>query len=47
MHNAPAFTTTGAPLGIVSRSIWARGEIPEEDYQERIERLQVTSITES
>lgn len=46
MHNALAFTTSGVPLGIVSQSIWARGEIPEEDYQEKIERLQVTAIEE-
>jgi hypothetical protein len=46
MHNALAFTTTGVPLGIVSQSIWARGEILEEDYQEKIERLQVTAIEE-
>jgi hypothetical protein len=26
----------------LSQNIWARGEIPEEDYQEKIERLQVT-----
>jgi hypothetical protein len=46
MHNALAFTTSGVPLGIVSQNIWARGEIPEEDYQEKIERLQVTPIEE-
>jgi hypothetical protein len=46
MHNALAFTPLGVPLGIVSQSIWARGEIPEEDYQEKIERLQVTAIEE-
>src|ERR1039457_1267285 len=46
MHNALAFTTSGVPLGILSQSIWARGEIPEEDYQEKIERLQVTAIEE-
>jgi Transposase DNA-binding/Transposase Tn5 dimerisation domain len=46
MHNALAFTTSGVPLGIVSQTIWARGEIPEEDYQEKIERLQVTAIEE-
>src|SRR5450631_2617607 len=46
MHNALAFTTSGVPLGILSQSIWARGEIPEEDYQEKIERLQVTAIGE-
>jgi hypothetical protein len=46
MHNALAFTTSGVPLGIVSQSIWARREIPAEDYQEKIERLQVTAIEE-
>lgn len=46
MHNALAFKTSGVPLGIVSQSIWARREIPEEDYQEKIERLQVTAIEE-
>lgn len=46
MHNALAFTTSGVPLGILSQNIWARGEIPEEDYQEKIERLQVTPIEE-
>ena len=46
MHNALAFTTSGVPLGILSQSIWARRDIPEEDYQEKIERLQVTAIEE-
>ena len=46
MHNALAFTTSGVPLGIVSQSIWARREIPKEDYQEKIERLQVMAIEE-
>ena len=46
MHNALAFTTSGVPLGIVSQSIWARREVPEEEYQEKIERLQVTAIEE-
>ena len=46
MHNALAFTTSGVPLGILSQSIWARREIPAEDYQEKIERLQVTAIEE-
>jgi len=36
----------GVPLGILSQSIWARREIPAEDYQEKIERLQVTAIEE-
>jgi Transposase DNA-binding/Transposase Tn5 dimerisation domain len=46
MHNALAFTTSGVPLGILSQSIWARREIPAEDYQEKIERLQITAIEE-
>jgi hypothetical protein len=46
MHNALAFTTSGVPLGLLSQSIWARREIPAEDYQEKIERLQVTAIEE-
>ncbi len=46
MHNALAFTTSGVPLGILSQSIWARREIPEEDYQQKIERLQVTPVEE-
>lgn len=46
MHNALAFTTHGVPLGLLSQSIWARREIPVEDYQEKIERLQVTAIEE-
>ena len=37
MHNALAFTPSGVPLGIVSQSLWARGQIPKEDYQEKIE----------
>jgi hypothetical protein len=44
MHNAMAFTTTGVPLGVLSQAIWARDEVPEEGYQEKIERLQVTAI---
>jgi hypothetical protein len=46
MHNALAFTTSGVPLGLLSQSIWARREIPAEDYQEKIERLQLTAIEE-
>ena len=46
MHNALAFTSSGVPLGILSQSIWARREIPAEDYQEKIERLQVTAVEE-
>jgi hypothetical protein len=44
MHNAMAFTTAGVPLGVLSQSIWARDEVPQEGYQEKIERLQVTAI---
>jgi hypothetical protein len=46
MHNALAFTNAGVPLGLLSQCIWARGEIPEEDYQEKIVRLQCTAIEE-
>src|SRR5207237_170475 len=46
MHNALAFTASGVPLGILSQRIWARQEVPEEGYQEKIERLQVTQIEE-
>ena len=46
MHNALAFTSSGVPLGILSQSIWARREIPQEDYQEKIQRLQCTAIEE-
>jgi hypothetical protein len=46
MLNALAFITAGVPLGVLSQRIWARGEIPEEDYQEKIVRLQCTAIDE-
>ena len=46
MHNALAFTTSGVPWGSLSQSIWARREIPQEEYQEKIERLQCTAIEE-
>jgi len=46
MHNALAFTASGVPLGILSQRTWARQEVPEEGYQEKIERLQVTPIEE-
>lgn len=44
MHHALAFTTGGVPLGLLSQNIWARPEVSQEGYQERIERLQVTPI---
>jgi hypothetical protein len=34
------------PLGLLSQNIWARQEVPEEGYQEKIERLQCTAIEE-
>jgi hypothetical protein len=46
MHDALAFTTSGVPLGLLSQQIWARRAIPEEGYQEKIERLQCTPIEE-
>jgi hypothetical protein len=39
MHTALAFTTSGVPLGILSHNLWARDEVPEEERQEKIERL--------
>jgi Transposase DNA-binding/Transposase Tn5 dimerisation domain len=46
MHNALAFTVAGVPLGLLSQNIWARQEVPEEGYQEKIERLQCTVVEE-
>ncbi len=46
MHNALAFTSSGVPLGLLSQNIWARQEVPEEGYQEKIERLQCMPIEE-
>ena len=46
MHNALAFTAAGVPLGLLSQNVWARQEVPEEGYQEKIERLQCTAIEE-
>src|ERR1017187_9494353 len=46
MHNALAFTTSGVPLGLLSQCIWARQDVQEEGYQEKIVRLQCTAIEE-
>jgi hypothetical protein len=46
MHNALAFTPEGVPLGVLSQRIWARRPVPEEGYQEKIERLQCTPTEE-
>lgn len=46
MHNALAFSASGVPLGLLSQTIWARQEVAEEGYQEKIERLQCTPIEE-
>lgn len=46
MHNALAFTPAGVPLGLLSQKIWSRREVPDEGYQETIERLQCTPIEE-
>lgn len=43
-HNALAFTTTGVPLGVLSQHTWARKEVPQETHQEKVERVQRTSI---
>src|ERR1019366_4811622 len=44
--NALAFTAAGVPLGLLSQTVWARQEVPEEGYQEKIERLQCTVVEE-
>src|ERR1019366_2503399 len=41
-----AFTAAGVPLGLLSQNVWARQEVPEEGYQEKIERLQCTVVEE-
>jgi hypothetical protein len=46
MHNALAFTASGVPLGLLSQRVWARQEVPEEGYVEKILRLQCTAIEE-
>ena len=46
MHSAHAFTTSGLPIGILSEHIWAREDVPIEERQEKIERLQCTPIEE-
>jgi hypothetical protein len=46
MHNALAFSASGVPLGLLSQTLWARQAVPEEGYQEKIERLQCTPIEE-
>ena len=46
MHNALAFTASGAPLGLLSQRIRARREIPREECVEKILRLQRTAIDE-
>lgn len=46
MHNAFAVTTSGVPLGILSQRIWARPEVLDESKQEKIARLQLSSIDE-
>ncbi|MGH8255813.1 MAG: IS4 family transposase [Steroidobacteraceae bacterium] len=46
MHNALAFTASGVALGLLSQRIWARQEVPEEEYVEKILRLQCTAIEE-
>lgn len=46
MHSALVMTTEGVPLGLLHQNIWARGDVPEEGRQEKIERLQQTRIEE-
>jgi hypothetical protein len=46
MHNALAFSASGVALGLLSQTLWARQAVPEEGYQEKIERLQCAPIEE-
>ena len=46
MHNALAFTASGVPLGLLSQKIWARREVPDEEFVEKILRLQCTAVEE-
>ncbi len=46
MHNALAFTASGVPLGLVSQNIWARRDVPDEQFVEKILRLQCTAVEE-
>lgn len=46
MHNALAFSVAGVPLGLLSQTIWARGQVPDEGGQDKIARLQCTPIEE-
>lgn len=45
-HHALVFTASGVPLGLLSQSIWARQEVPEEGYVEKILRVQCMAIEE-
>ena len=46
VHNALAFTASGVPLGLLSQRIWARREVPEEQFVEKFLPLQCTAIAE-
>jgi hypothetical protein len=46
MHDALAFTASGVPLGILSQTIWARNEVPEEEFVEKVMRVRCTAIEE-
>jgi hypothetical protein len=44
MHNALAFTTAGVPLGVLSQHTWARKDVPDETRQQKVKRLNNTSL---
>lgn len=46
MPNALAFTASGVPLGLLSQNIWARRDVPDEQFVEKILRLQCTAVEE-
>jgi Transposase DNA-binding/Transposase Tn5 dimerisation domain len=46
MHNVFVMTTEGVAQGLVHQNTWARDDVPEEGYQEKIERLQQTALEE-
>ncbi|MHB1869310.1 MAG: hypothetical protein ACYCT1_00450 [Steroidobacteraceae bacterium] len=46
MHTALAFTASGVPLGLLSQNIWARRDVPDEQFVEKILPLQCTPVEE-
>jgi hypothetical protein len=44
MHHVFAVTPNGLPLGALAQTIWARDDVPEENNDEKIRRLQETPV---